>query len=1094
MNNTNHTEHRVGNVIILTAGILTSAIGLLAMLGWIFQLPQLASWGANIIPMAPSTAFLSILTGIALSLRNRLPQNRGTYFVGLSIGLLVAVTGLLLFILSLTGIHLNIEQLGFSIPDTRFGIQVGHMSLITAVSFVTSALAFLLTLWQPVGWSKRAWIALALAFILVLSWSFFLFVYLFLTPLMYHGVFRPPSLPTCVAFLFFAIGLFFSAGLQLWPYTRIKYADAKQVSCVLLLIFILLTASILIGAYFDYRNYEKNFRNKVEQQLSAIAELKVSQLSQWRKERLGDASIFYKNHVFSDLVKRYFKNQSDEDAKNKIQAWIEQIAAAFNYDRICLQDIAGTEHISFPPTKIHPPGLFLVNSAEALKSGNVKFQDFYRDENDKKVYLTIFVPILDECDKKKPLGIVTLRIDPTQYLYPLIEKWPTPSKTSETLIIRRDGNDALFLNNLRFNKDAALNLRSPITNEKMPAVKAALGQTGIVEGIDYRGVPVIADIREVPDSPWFIVARMDMKEVYAPLRERMWMMFIFIVILIIGAGGSVGFVWQQQHNRFYREQYKLAEVLKINQRMLDEAERLGKVGGWEFDIDTKIQTWTEEVYRIHEVDNAFKPTVEMGINFYAPASRPVIEQAVQRAIEHGEPFDVELEIITAKNNLRWVHVIGNIDQKRRKVFGFFQDITERKRAEEKTLTSEVKFRTVAELSPLAIYASSGSDQKGIYINEAFYKIFGFTMEDVPTVGIWWIKAFPDEKYRQQVIDQWTYNIEQANKNNTDVEVLECTCTCKDGSNKIIGWVGKTIGDEFWAYGYDFTDKKKAEENLLKSQAELRKTLEISNKSRQTLLSVLEDQQEAEKELQKLNSELEQRVNERTAQLQAVNKELETFTYSVSHDLKAPLRGIDGYSKLLLDLYKPSLNEEAQTFVETIRNSTLQMNQLIDDLLNYSRLERSQLNTERIKIKDLIKSVLSIYNSDMEAGNFIVNMNMADIELIADPKGLTIALRNLVENAIKFTRGKANPLIQIGVEEKDLSWIISVNDNGIGFDMKYSQKIFEIFQRLQRVEDYPGTGIGLAMVGKAMQRMHGRAWAESTPGMGSTFYLEIPKNQ
>ncbi|MBN1185701.1 MAG: PAS domain S-box protein [Bacteroidales bacterium] len=245
---------------------------------------------------------------------------------------------------------------------------------------------------------------------------------------------------------------------------------------------------------------------------------------------------------------------------------------------------------------------------------------------------------------------------------------------------------------------------------------------------------------------------------------------------------------------------------------------------------------------------------------------------------------------------------------------------------------------------------------------------------------------------------------------------------------------------------------------------------------------------------RLYQELEERIKRRTEQLQAVNKELETFTYSVSHDLKAPLRGIDGYSKLLLDLYKQNLNEEAQSFIETIRSSTLQMNQLIDDLLDYSRLERSQLSIEHIKIKDLLKSVLSIYNADFKAGNFKININIEDAEIIADLKGLTIALRNLLENAIKFTKGKVEPSIQIEVKEKDLSWIISVNDNGIGFDMQYHQKIFDIFQRLQRVEDFPGTGIGLAMVSKAMHRMHGKVWAESTPGIGSTFYLEIPKNQ
>lgn len=144
------------------------------------------------------------------------------------------------------------------------------------------------------------------------------------------------------------------------------------------------------------------------------------------------------------------------------------------------------------------------------------------------------------------------------------------------------------------------------------------------------------------------------------------------------------------------------------------------------------------------------------------------------------------------------------------------------------------------------------------------------------------------------------------------------------------------------------------------------------------------------------------------------------------------------------------------------------------------------------IKSFVNAILKVNEDEIISGGFSIVTNIPDTAIIADSNGIQIALRNLIENAIKFTKAVPEPTIEIKQEESAGSWIISVKDNGIGFDMKYSQRIFEIFQRLHRVEDYPGTGIGLAMVGKAMQRMNGKAWAESMPGHGATFYLEIPK--
>jgi signal transduction histidine kinase len=249
---------------------------------------------------------------------------------------------------------------------------------------------------------------------------------------------------------------------------------------------------------------------------------------------------------------------------------------------------------------------------------------------------------------------------------------------------------------------------------------------------------------------------------------------------------------------------------------------------------------------------------------------------------------------------------------------------------------------------------------------------------------------------------------------------------------------------------------------------------------------------AKEALDQLNAELETRIEARTNALNAKTRELESFTYSVAHDLKAPLRGIDGYTRLVLDEYAQTLNGDVQKFLNTIQGATDEMNRLIDDLLAYSRLERRELKAESIELAPLINSLVAEKRREaaQHSIDFVVDVNGAVV--LADASGLAQGLRNYLDNAIKFTDKIEQPRIEIGSSENGESCLLWVRDNGIGFDMKHHDRIFDIFQRINSPDDYPGTGIGLAIVRKAMERMGGRAWAESEPGHGATFYLEIPK--
>ena len=375
------------------------------------------------------------------------------------------------------------------------------------------------------------------------------------------------------------------------------------------------------------------------------------------------------------------------------------------------------------------------------------------------------------------------------------------------------------------------------------------------------------------------------------------------------------------------ERKQAEEALLKSKLLLSETEKIGKVGGWEFNIDTMEQIWTDEVYNIHEVELNSNQTVDKGINYYTNECRPVIEKAVQRAIEFGEPFDLELEITTAKGNVRNVHTIGKVDLANRRIYGFFQNLTERKLAEDK------------------------------------------------------IKV--------------------------------------------------------------------------------------------------------------LNETLEQKVIERTAQLEEAVKELEAFTYSVSHDLRAPLRHINGFVDLLSEKFQDTLPEKGKHYLDTIADSTRHMGTLIDDLLQFSRTGRQEMHHSKLDMNTLFQEVLKRIKQDVSNRN--INWVVGHLPpVVGDYSLLQLVWMNLLSNAVKFSSRIVEARIEIGVKKEENEYVFFVRDNGAGFDMQYAHKLFGVFQRLHSAAEFEGTGIGLANVRRIISKHGGRTWAEAELDKGATFYFSLPK--
>lgn len=383
----------------------------------------------------------------------------------------------------------------------------------------------------------------------------------------------------------------------------------------------------------------------------------------------------------------------------------------------------------------------------------------------------------------------------------------------------------------------------------------------------------------------------------------------------------------------------------------------------------------------------------------------------------------------------------------------YEDITDRKQAQFALLESEQRFRTMADAAPVYIWLS-GIDQLCYYFNQPWLEFTGRTLEE--EIGNGWTEGVhPDDFKFCLDTYQKSFDLRQPFE-------MEYRLRRYDGEYR---WVLDRAVPRFSPDG--------------RFEGYVGSCLDIS------------DRKLYEREIKRLNASLERRVMERTAQLEAANQELESFAYSVSHDLRAPLRHISGFVNLLRKRIEPSLDENSQRYLDIIVASTQQAEELIDNLLAFSRMARAQMCLIKVEMNQLVNEVRQ--SLEMQSGDRKIIWEIASLPSVkGEPTMLRLVFQNLLDNALKYSQRRETAEITVGFNESDLEFIFFVRDNGIGFDMRYAHKLFGVFQRLHSNPDYVGTGIGLANVRRIIHRHGGRTWAEGEVDLGATFYFSLPK--